>query len=49
MFALGGDLPHSVGGLLLLLVPLALNIYKPRGLTRRGWRAQRRTVAPVQG
>lgn len=35
---LGGDLLHSVGGLLVLLVPLALNIYKPRGLTRYGWR-----------
>lgn len=35
---LGGDLFHSVGGLVVLLVPLALNIYKPRGLTRYGWR-----------
>jgi hypothetical protein len=35
---LGGDLLHSVGGLLVLLIPLALNIYKPRGLTRYGWR-----------
>lgn len=35
---LGGDLVHSVGGLLVLLVPLVLNIYKPRGLTRYGWR-----------
>ena len=38
---MGGDLFHSVGGLLVLLVPLVLNIYKPRGLTRRGWRFQR--------
>jgi hypothetical protein len=36
----GGDLFHSVGGLLVLLVPLVLNIYKPRGLTRYGWRKQ---------
>ncbi|WP_206051067.1 DUF2269 domain-containing protein [Nocardioides speluncae] len=35
---LRGDLFHSVGGALVLLVPLALNIYKPRGLTRYGWR-----------
>jgi len=35
---LDGDLFHSVGGLVVLLVPLALNIYKPRGLTRYGWR-----------
>jgi hypothetical protein len=38
---LDGDLFHSVGGLLLLLVPLVLNIYKPRGLTRYGRRLQR--------
>ena len=38
---LGGDLPHAVGGLLILLVPLTLNIYKPRGLTRYGWRRTR--------
>lgn len=35
---LGGDLFHSVGGLVVLTVPLVLNIYKPRGLTRHGWR-----------
>ncbi|WP_454860946.1 DUF2269 domain-containing protein [Promicromonospora soli] len=35
---LGGDLFHAVGGLVVLLVPLALNIYKPRGMTRYGWR-----------
>jgi len=45
VFALGGDLLHSLGGLLLLLVPLVLNMYKPRGLTRRGWRAQRQRAA----
>jgi hypothetical protein len=39
---LGGDLFHSVGGLAVLLVPLVLNIYKPRGLTRYGWRAQQK-------
>jgi hypothetical protein len=35
---LDGDLFHSVGGLVVLLVPLTLNIYKPRGMTRHGWR-----------
>jgi len=39
---LEGDLFHSVRGLAVLLVPLVLNIYKPRGLTRYGWRAQQR-------
>lgn len=42
---LGGDLFHAVGGLVVLLVPLALNIYKPRGMTRYGWRrAQARRI-----
>ena len=35
---LGGDLFHSLGGLVVLSIPLALNVVKPRGLTRRGWR-----------
>jgi hypothetical protein len=30
--------PHAIGGLLLLLVTLALSIYKPQGMTRYGWR-----------
>lgn len=38
---LGGDLMHSVGGLLVLTVPLVLNIYKPRGMTRYGRRKRR--------
>ncbi len=37
---LPGTLPHSVGGLLVLLVVTILSIYKPRGLTRYGWRKQ---------
>ncbi|GIW07540.1 MAG: hypothetical protein KatS3mg060_2345 [Dehalococcoidia bacterium] len=37
---LGGDLVHSGGGLLVLLVITALNVYKPRGLTPYGWRKQ---------
>lgn len=31
---LGGDLLHPGVGLLLLLVMTALNVYKPRGMTR---------------
>ncbi len=31
---------HAGGGLLVLLVPVALSIYKPRGMTRYGWRKQ---------
>lgn len=32
---------HAAGGLLVLLVPAVLSVYKPRGLTRYGLRAQR--------
>jgi hypothetical protein len=35
---LSGSLFHSVGGLVVLLTVTILNIYKPRGLTRHGWR-----------
>jgi hypothetical protein len=38
--ALGNTLVHSVGGTVVLLVILALNVYKPRGMTRYGWRKQ---------
>ena len=37
---LPGTLPHSIGGLLVLLVVMLLSIYKPRGVTRYGWRKQ---------
>ncbi|MBI4591460.1 MAG: DUF2269 domain-containing protein [Candidatus Rokubacteria bacterium] len=37
---LPGSLPHSVGGLVVLLVITVLNVYKPRGLTPYGWRKQ---------
>jgi hypothetical protein len=38
--ALGSTLVHSVGGTVVLLVILVLNVYKPRGMTRYGWRMQ---------
>lgn len=43
---LPGSLGHSVGGLVVLLVATILSVYKPRGVTRYGWRKQReqRTV-----
>ena len=34
--ALGGDFAHPAIGLVILVVVQVLNIYKPRGLTRRG-------------
>jgi len=39
--ALGNTLPHSIGGTLVLLVVLVLNIYKPQGMTRYGRRTLR--------
>lgn len=38
---LPGTLGHSIGGIIVLLGALILSIYKPRGLTRYGWRKQR--------
>jgi hypothetical protein len=35
-----GHAVHTIGGLVLLLVVTALNVYKPRGMTRYGWRRQ---------
>jgi uncharacterized membrane protein len=37
---LPGTLGHSVGGLIVLVLVTILSIYKPRGLTRYGWRKQ---------
>jgi DMSO/TMAO reductase YedYZ heme-binding membrane subunit len=38
--ALESTLVHSVGGTVVLLAILVLNVYKPRGMTRYGWRKQ---------
>jgi len=51
--ALGSTLVHSVGGTVVLLVILVLNVYKPKGMTRYGWRKQQGDVLeagpPVAG
>lgn len=39
--ARGGDLLHPGLGLAVLLVITVLNVYKPQGVTRYGWRKQR--------
>jgi len=44
--ALGGDLGHPGIGLGILLVVQVLNIYKPPGLTRYGWRKQEEQRVP---
>jgi len=51
---LGGDLGHAVGGLVVLLIVTALNVFKPQGLTPYGWRKQqemqaRRAARMVEG
>jgi hypothetical protein len=37
---LPGTLPHSVGGLVVLLTTVILSVFKPQGVTRHGWRKQ---------
>lgn len=37
---LPSTLPHSVGGVVVLSTVVALSVFKPRGLTRYGWRRQ---------
>ena len=39
---------HAAVGLLVLLVPVALSIYKPRGMTRYGWRKQQAMVSAAR-
>lgn len=43
---LGNLLLHSIGGTVVLLLITALNVFKPRGLTRYGWRKQNQETAP---
>lgn len=47
---LHNTLVHSIGGILLLGAILVLNVYKPRGVTRYGWRKQQasRKGAPAR-
>jgi len=39
---------HASGGLLVLLVPAMLSVYKPPGMTRYGWRKQHAQAALPQ-
>jgi hypothetical protein len=48
--ALGTELVvHATGGLFVLLVPTALSIYKPKGLTPYGCRRQQVRISPTAG
>jgi hypothetical protein len=45
---LGGDLLHPGVGLVVLLAIQVLNVYKPPGMTRYGWRRQQALRAASQ-
>ena len=45
LLTMGSDIAHAVTGLVLLLGILVLNIFKPKGLTRYGWRKERAHAA----
>lgn len=50
--ALPPTLPHSLGGLVVLLVIQVMNVYKPQGMTPYGWRKQeeeRRALKAANG
>jgi hypothetical protein len=49
LLALPTTLPHSLGGLTVLLVIQVLNVYKPQGMTRYGWRKQREERTALAG
>lgn len=49
LLALGNTLAHSVGGTAVLLLVLVLNVYKPPGLTRYGWRKQQQERDTTRG
>ncbi len=49
LLGLGSTLLHSIGGLVVLLVVMWLNMYKPRGITKYGWRKQHEELAKPSG
>jgi hypothetical protein len=49
VLALPPTLPHSIGGLGVLLLVQVLNVYKPQGLTPYGWRKQQEQRRRLQG
>jgi len=46
---LGGDLFHPGVGLVVLLAIQTLNVYKPKGMTRYGWRKRAQSVPEKLG
>lgn len=43
----GRPLVHAIGGLVVLFIVQVLGLYKPRGMTRYGWRKQHAEQEPV--
>ena len=39
---------HAGGALVLLLTATALSVYKPRGITRYGWRRRQQDLGPIR-
>lgn len=48
LVGLPSTLPHSIGGLVVLLVIQVLNVHKPQGMTPYGWRKQQGERRAVQ-
>lgn len=44
---MGNLLLHSIGGAVVLAIIAALNVFKPRGLTRYGWRREHGPRPPM--
>jgi len=40
--AMGAGMNHAVGALMVLFLIMILSVYKPRGMTRYGWRKQQK-------
>ncbi|WP_191562688.1 DUF2269 domain-containing protein [Metabacillus idriensis] len=45
--AMGAGMNHAVGALVVLLVITILSVFKPRGMTRYGWRKQQQEKRKV--
>ena len=47
--SMGNTLVHSSGAVVVLFVIMVLNVYKPRGVTRYGWRKQQEQREVLRG
>lgn len=42
IISMGAGLNHAIGALVVLFLIIILSVYKPRGITKYGWRKQRK-------